>query len=223
MNFRKSTLCSLILMAPLFACGQAPPVASEAADVATNLDLLTQAIRSIGTELASVAEVDSLRGLDVQTQAPSPEVADLVEAVVVNELQRQGRHELYRVEAGASDVGDGRPRHRLELRVLELGVEYADRRGDGLFQRATVRRTAAVRVAAKLVSPQGRILWADERKAEKRDRVAVAAVGRVEGRAPAFARGRVPNPGGFLRGVVEPLFLAGAAGAVIYFFFTFRN
>ena len=213
----------LSLAALLFACGRTARVATPDTEKPTNLDLLAQAVTSVAAELVGTAEVEPLTALVVHGHAASAEVASFVETWVVSELQRNSRRRIYMAKADSGRTDGGEELYKLDFTVLQLGVEYAERRGDGLFQRPTVERTARVRMAAKLMSPRERVLWAGERKARVRDRLPVAQVARAEADVPDFARGKVPAPGGLLRTVLEPLVLATAAGAVIYFFFSFRN
>jgi hypothetical protein len=206
-----------------FGCGRTARVVSVEREKPSNLDLLVEVVRSVGAELTTVAEIDSSAVLRLRTYAPSDELARFFETVVASELQRSGYRLIEDEGADPARVNDGENVYRLDLTLLSLGVLYSDRRGDGLFQQPSVERKVRVRVAAKFSSPQGRILWAGERKAEVQDRLSVAQLPAAEADAPGFARGEVPAAGGLLRTVLEPVALATAAGAVIYFFFTFRN
>lgn len=203
-------------------CGASQQVTTKE-QPSTNLDRLVEAVRSVGAGLAGDIEPGKDAVFAITCRAEATEVARFVESVVVQEFQRAGRNTLYEANPEMPVQGDGDSPYRLNLTVLQLGIRYADRRGDAPLRKPTVERTASVHLAVKLSSPQGRIIWADERKAEVRDRVAVSAIDWAESGAPSFARNTVPAPGGFFGAVLEPVVVASATGAVIYFFFSFRN
>lgn len=221
-NLRSLTLYAAVA-ALVFGCGRSSRLGTTEPERATNLDLLIEAVRKLAIDIAERAELDSGAVLVVGCQAESEQATRLVEAMVVGELQRKCNCAVYEDGTATRGEGDGDTIYHLGVTVLQLHVGYSDRRGDGFLQTATVARSARVRVAAKLTSPAGRILWADDRKADIRDRLSLADLERAEEEAPQFARGVVPDANGSFGGLMEPLIVAAAAGAVVYFFFVFRN
>ena len=109
----------------------------------------------------------------------------------------------------------------IEFEVVDLGLAYIGaHRSPPWIGHRSIDRSARARLFARVVDPvQARIVWADQAEGHRTDRVAQAALNRLEEEKPT-AYEKPARPPGRWNKVVEPVVVTGIVVGLIALFFS---
>jgi len=136
-------------------------------------------------------------------------------APVVVQVLRQHFPALYsRRSASAFDIS---------ATVAGVSVLYGEGFSDGIFAGQRCRRTIDVELRLSVTrNDDGRVLWAGSEKASRSDTVYVSDIRGLQKSSLSISSGQEPAHSTLER-LLEPLIIGGAAGVVVYLFFTIRS
>jgi len=109
----------------------------------------------------------------------------------------------------------------LEYRVATLGVTYTDVHKARIFGASEVERSAQVSLAARLLGPDGRMLWSGRAVSVSRDRVPQDDLPEVEDNLYSFARPTLPSAD--ITRILEPAIVVALVSGLVFLFYTNRN
>ena len=104
-----------------------------------------------------------------------------------------------------------------------VSVQYGEPFSEGMFSGQRCRRTIEVNVRLSVTSKDdGRVVWADIEKASRADTIYVSEIRELQKTSLSISSGVEPAPS-VLERFFEPVIIGGAAGVVVYLFFTIRS
>ncbi len=110
----------------------------------------------------------------------------------------------------------------LDLRIAELEVAYTRRWRKSLFGSAMVERSARAMLSFRLMDGEdGRVLWTDASRLEKRDVVPQKLLAQLEDTPAAGERKR--SGGGGIGRIVEPIVVSGIVAGLVLLFYSSRT
>ncbi len=168
------------------------------------------------TEEPGLAEPEDAAGLDVadtsKAKAPVSEAGQVGSEVEAAEGAETAPVLFQKVPV---------PDKVLELRIAELEVAYTRRWRKSLFGSAMVERSARTVLSFRLMDGQdGRVLWTDTSRLEKRDVVPQKLLAQLEDTAPA---GEPRSSGGGIGRIVEPIVVSGIVAGLVLLFYSSRT
>ena len=172
-------------------------------------------MRELAGSLAELIAIDCTEaGFDTVSVTVQP--ADpgwLIEGALVAGLQAGN----LRLMAGADTID------YVAINVQDLGVEYSNLRGSGVFGSKQIDRIIRLQlnVILKPVRSGGNVVTKTYTK-QVSDTVTTSAVESLENRGIPATLGRIPE-GGFFSNLAEPLIVIGALAVGVYLLFTVRS
>lgn len=111
----------------------------------------------------------------------------------------------------------------ISVSIGGVSVQYGEAFSEGMFSGQLCKRTIEVSVRLSVTrNEDGKLLWADTETASQSDTVYVSAIRELQRTSLSVSSGVEPAPS-LLERFLEPVIIGGAAGVVVYLFFTIRS
>jgi hypothetical protein len=112
---------------------------------------------------------------------------------------------------------------QVDMGILEMRVEYANARTEGMFTGKLVDREVLLNMTARMVDLRsGTVVGSREYREAVRDTVLISEVPTLEDPNVPVTQGTLPGEG-FFTSLVEPLVMLGAVAVAVYLLFTVRS
>ena len=110
----------------------------------------------------------------------------------------------------------------IDYKIIKLNVDYQSQ--DTFWKSKPVRRTIELKLWAKFsrLNNNGKVLWMGECAESYSDHVRRARIPDLQNKHIAFTQAPVPEFNGYSK-VLEPTFVMGISGVIIYLFYSFRS
>ncbi len=182
----------------------------------SNLQVIEQlAAELVHTALKDLHNTDST-ALILSSPALAKDGSWLIEKQVMLWARDNGFAKIFQADSVANPRVQGL---KIEYLPIESKVRY--RAGDSLSA-DTITRSATVKFYMKAMTPDHRIVFAEEFSKNKIDTIRTSEVEQVENALFPFAC-TDKKKRGFFSAIVEPLIITIASGGVIYVFYSFRS
>ena len=124
---------------------------------------------------------------------------------------------------GFQPVASGDARLEAGFGLINLRVEYANPRREGLFGSKVVDRKVTFAASTKIVDKvAGTVVWDDQMEEGYHDTVHMSELGAIESETLPFTKGVLPTEG-FFSSVAEPLVALGAIAVAVLLLFRIRS
>ncbi|MFQ5865028.1 MAG: hypothetical protein ACE5IW_07355 [bacterium] len=192
----------------------------------TNLQFLTELTDSLLEDVSKRIIKDSSKSILIKSLQPNAEVDWFIDNRIVEGLKRNNISKIYLYQDNKGTIAkeqDRRTAAVIEYKVLNLGIEYVERKGGGLFGTDLAKRKGKVALSLRIINhPTAEILWSEDVEGIRFDWVEAKSITSLENENVSFTQGTFEIRSGKSK-IFEPVLITGVTGIIIFLFFSLRS